>query len=194
MRLTLTFTLQVLWGVPDGEDLQCAHNSSSELPTCVNTSFPGYAGNWSMANTKTPGVRGGGLATATSYTPGEYGKYVHPFAVWTAEMAFPLHSSMPIGDAWHGGLLDPAANLSGFDPSQHEQVHSFSTSLYHHPNHHHHHNRNLPLLPLLHHRSTGTSILAELSTFANIPGTTARGLPLSAPSIAPQRSQKPRPS
>ena len=55
-------TYDVMWGVPDGAGLNCsASGHHPYLPTCVNTSFPGYAGTWSMAG----GL--GGLRTATSY-------------------------------------------------------------------------------------------------------------------------------
>ena len=55
-------TYDVMWGVPDGAGLSCsASGHHPYLPTCVNTSFPGYAGTWSMAG----GL--GGLRTATSY-------------------------------------------------------------------------------------------------------------------------------
>ena len=85
-------TYDVLWGVPDGEDLHCAANASSPggsyLPVCVNTSFPGYAGDWTMASAK-PGLAGVGLTTATAYDAATYGKYTSPAGTWTAELAFP---------------------------------------------------------------------------------------------------------
>ena len=59
-------TYDVLWGVADGDDLHCEHASlpSNLYPTCVNTSFPGYSGNWTTfaRNHK-------GLATATHFDP-----------------------------------------------------------------------------------------------------------------------------
>ena len=55
-------TYDVMWGVPDGAGLNCSRaGQHSYLPTCVNTSFPGYAGSWTMAGTA------GGLRTSTSY-------------------------------------------------------------------------------------------------------------------------------
>ena len=132
-------TYDVLWGVPDGEGLQCAGAPKpgsppppAYLPTCVNTSFPGYAGSWTMANNATPGVAGGGLTAATSYDAAQYGEYVHPFAVWTAEIAFPLRSG-----GGHGGLLDgarPNGLAAASDPSQQPQVYwHFDLSRAEHP-------------------------------------------------------------
>lgn len=104
-------TYDVLWGVPDGEDLACLKSAPPpglksgvppsppplQVPVCVNTSFPGYAGSWTMAT----GRRGapGGLLTATHYRAADYGRHVAPYAVWTAELRFPLRAGR--GDAGH---------------------------------------------------------------------------------------------
>lgn len=66
-----------------GITFRCRHNK--DRPTCVNTSFKGYSGNWSMASSKVPrnqsvtrGARGTtaadhagdtGMITATSWDP-----------------------------------------------------------------------------------------------------------------------------
>jgi hypothetical protein len=101
----IVFRYDVLWGVPDGEGLQCAPNRSSasdgQIPVCVNTTSHFYSGDWTMYNEVKPGVHGGGLTSMTSYDPKEFGKFVYPFAVWSAEVAFPLHAG-----AGHGGVLD----------------------------------------------------------------------------------------
>ena len=60
-----------------------------------------------MLNSVTPGVAGGGLATATAYDASDYGKYAHPFATWTAEVAMPLRGGGGGASGRHGGLLDP---------------------------------------------------------------------------------------
>ena len=62
-------TYDVLWGVPDGAGLNCSaspNHPHAYLPTCVNTSFPGYAGSWTMAGGP------GGLRTGTSYDKNRY--------------------------------------------------------------------------------------------------------------------------
>jgi hypothetical protein len=120
-------TYDVLWGVPDGEGLACLKSAPSaaaapglQVPVCVNTSFPGYAGSWTMATRQRGAL--GGLLTATHYSPHDYGRYVAPYAVWTAELRFPLHAESGSGDAWHGGLLDagfpyPGRAFPGADPA-----------------------------------------------------------------------------
>ena len=42
----LNSTYDIKWGKPDGTAAQCTHNGSQwdRFPTCVNTSFSGYAG------------------------------------------------------------------------------------------------------------------------------------------------------
>ena len=54
-------TYDVLWGVPDGWGLHCDSGGGRVLPTCVNTSFPGYAGSWTMAD-----GRGGAAGETTT--------------------------------------------------------------------------------------------------------------------------------
>lgn len=118
-------TYDVLWGVPDGEGLNCSSASDPQpfLPVCTNTSFPGYPGSWTMWNARRPGqLSGGGLTSATAYNTSEYGQFASPFAVWTAEIAFPIRRG-----AGHGGLLDAGPPLSpdafdAYDPSRVPQV------------------------------------------------------------------------
>eukprot|EP00658_Telonema_sp_P-2_P047685 TRINITY_DN36288_c0_g1_i2.p1 TRINITY_DN36288_c0_g1~~TRINITY_DN36288_c0_g1_i2.p1 ORF type:complete len:299 (-),score=39.37 TRINITY_DN36288_c0_g1_i2:174-1070(-) len=97
-------TYDVLWGVPDQWGLLCSPNASELLPVCVNTSFPGYPGSWSMAPA---------MQTAT-YTPSwkEYGNHG-----WSLEVRFPMHP----GDK-HGGLLDGLTNTHRFDPAQGDRL------------------------------------------------------------------------
>ena len=131
-------TYDVLWGVPDGAGLSCAPSAGPGdiVPVCVNTSSPFYAGNWSMVNPRVAGLAGGGMTTATSYKTSEYATFVSPYAVWTAEIAFPLRSGTA-GGGWHGGLLDAtgeAAAYASYDPSDHEQVYwHFDISRAEHP-------------------------------------------------------------
>jgi hypothetical protein len=113
-------TYDVLWGVPDGDSRQCdGGRGPAYLPTCVNTSFPGYRGSWTMLNTQRAGRVGGGLSVATQYDPEQYGRFASPAATWTVEMALPLRSG-----AGHGGLLDGvlAASMSEHDPAASAQV------------------------------------------------------------------------
>lgn len=112
----LNATYDVNWGVPDGAGLQCDKDGTKPyLPVCVNTSFPGYAGNWSMIS-NIPGLSGGGLTTATAYDHDSFGKYIQPSASipsWSLEIAFPIRAH-----ANHGGLLDASGrDYSQFDPN-----------------------------------------------------------------------------
>ena len=60
------------------------------------------------------GLGAGGMTTATYYNRDEYGVFTYPSAMWSVEIAFPIHStpgySSGVGDAHastaHGGLLD----------------------------------------------------------------------------------------
>lgn len=118
--------LVVVQGVPDGANLGSAPACSecggggigSEpnwpvFPTTVNTTFPGYPGNWTMKAADN-GVAAGGMTSATHYSKESYGVYTYPSAMWSAEIAFPIHStpgySSGVGDPHastaHGGLLD----------------------------------------------------------------------------------------
>ena len=97
----LNATYDVNWGVPDNADLACDDTNNREkpyLPVCVNTSFPGYAGNWTMKNRNSKGPRG--LRTATFFKQNMFGKYITNNE-WTLEIAFPISRSQ-----YHGGLLD----------------------------------------------------------------------------------------
>lgn len=116
-------TYDVLWGVPDGEGLACDSGSGpSYLPSCVNTSFHGYRGNWTMLNPSEPGLRGGGLVVATHYEPSDYAAFTLPWAVWTVEMAFPIRAG-----PGHGGLLSAGPETEQvegeFDPATSQQAH-----------------------------------------------------------------------
>ena len=55
-------TYDIKWGKPDGTKLACDESGSSwpALPTCVNTSFGGYPGNWTMVQKTHPGACKGG--------------------------------------------------------------------------------------------------------------------------------------
>ena len=52
-------TYDIKWGKPDQTSLLCDASGTGAgwpaLPTCVNTSFGGYAGNWTMATKLHPG-------------------------------------------------------------------------------------------------------------------------------------------
>ena len=102
----LNATYDVNWGVPDGDGLSCdksPEHSRSYVPVCVNTSFPGYSGNWSMKSDDSAYV---GLQTATNYDQKKFGVYkVDNF--WTLEIAFPI-----TGSQHHGGLMDKDVGLS----------------------------------------------------------------------------------
>ena len=112
----LNSTYDVNWGVPDGDGLSCDKSAGRDapyLPVCVNTSFPGYTGNWTMR-----GSNGSGLRTATYAPPGTFSKYLGG-NFWSVEIAFPIRQSKDPG-ASHGGLLDTdsASNsYSKYDPN-----------------------------------------------------------------------------
>jgi hypothetical protein len=91
-------TYDVNWGVPDQDGLSCDKSSNRAkkyLPVCVNTSFPGYDGNWTMVSL---GNRTNGLHSATFAS--NQSKYVEGNS-WTLEIAFPIRKGVD-----HGGLLD----------------------------------------------------------------------------------------
>ena len=56
-------TYDIKWGKPDQTPLLCDASGCGAgwpaLPTCVNTSFGGYAGNWTMATKMHPGPTSG---------------------------------------------------------------------------------------------------------------------------------------
>lgn len=95
--------------------LQCDGNASRPwLPVCVNTSFPGYAGSWSMVSSPPLGASPrnatvapspAGMRTATAFDPATFGRFVFPNNIWTLEVAFPIR-----GGPHHGGLLDANVN------------------------------------------------------------------------------------
>ena len=53
------YVYDIKWGKPDQTSLLCDASGTGAgwpaLPTCVNTSFGGYAGNWTMATKLHPG-------------------------------------------------------------------------------------------------------------------------------------------
>ena len=96
-------TYDIKWGVPDGAGLGSAPFSDPDwavFPTAVNTTFPGYAGNWTM-KADVDGLAAGGMTTATSYAADDFQTFRYPSARWSLEIAFPIQSSPT-----HGGLLD----------------------------------------------------------------------------------------
>ena len=137
----LNATYDIKWGVPDGADLPSAPACGacggggignvtdwSVFPTTVNTSFPGYPGNWTM-KAAADGLAGGGMTTATHYDPDLFGVFTYPATTWSLEIAFPLRStpgySSGVGDSRaptaHGGLLDAdptrQAEYDTYDPN-----------------------------------------------------------------------------
>jgi hypothetical protein len=103
-------TYDVNWGVPDQDGLACDSNpnrTSPYLPTCVNTSSPFYAGNWTMAGSS----GGAGLKSAT-HTYSALGS-INASGAWTLEIAFPIRKGggQQDGNTTHGGLLDTDASL-----------------------------------------------------------------------------------
>lgn len=102
----LNATYDVNWGVPDGDGLTCdksSNHSRSYIPVCVNTTFPGYSGNWSMKSDDPDYV---GLQTATNYDKKMFGIY-KAGNFWTLEIAFPIAASQH-----YGGLMDKDGGLS----------------------------------------------------------------------------------
>jgi|EP01043_Picozoa_sp_COSAG02_P037180 hypothetical protein len=81
-------TYDIKWGKPDGTPLKCDNTGASwpALPTCVNTSFPGYNGNWTMVTKLHPGPMKERLGTRntmpalmnSSLTPGTRGTTAWP--------------------------------------------------------------------------------------------------------------------
>lgn len=110
----LNATYDVNWGRADCAPLACSHAGGAgaggwaSLPTCVNTSFHGYAGNWSMVNANASAPLARGMRTATAWTPGAFGVPTFPHAAWTLEIAFPIAAfdGRASGAGWRGGLLD----------------------------------------------------------------------------------------
>ena len=105
---SLNATYDINWGVADGNGLQCQLNRTDgqPLPVCVNTSFPGYAGTWTMYP---------GLQAATHYNQDDFGKYRYPSSTWTLEIAFPIKATVV-----HGGLLsaDQDTSYAAYDPNK----------------------------------------------------------------------------
>ena len=102
---TLNATYDVNWGVPDNAGLSCDDTNDGEkeyLPVCVNTTFPGYSGNWTMKDIRgsDAAVNNKGLKTATDFDENTFAKYIEENE-WTLEIAFPIQRS-----EYNGGLLD----------------------------------------------------------------------------------------
>ena len=95
----LNSTYDINWGAADGLKLQCAVTNSAaaqqHLPVCVNTSFPGYAGNWSMVdNHSATKPWSKGLTTATWFSEEDFGKHRENLTnKWSAELAFPIRAN-----------------------------------------------------------------------------------------------------
>jgi len=131
----LNATYDINWGVPDGLHLNCVDNDTlaSSLPVCVNTSFPGYTGNWTMYDYSGATHNGdrSGMVTATAFDREAFGRFSgtgernETTSVWTAEIAFPIASNWEeSASGRHGGLLDTSwsqdhspSNYSRFDPN-----------------------------------------------------------------------------
>ena len=109
----LNATYDVNWGVPDNAGLSCDDTMDREkpyLPVCVNTTFSGYSGNWTMKVTgEGTDDRDKGLKTATSFSESNFGNYIDD-GEWTMEIAFPIERS-----AHHGGLLDTYGDDRSYD-------------------------------------------------------------------------------
>jgi hypothetical protein len=119
----LNSTYDIKWGKPDCGPDKCDQSGDSwpALPTCVNTSFSGYGGNWSMATRYHPGPmnlpntapallngsatdpsRGTtawnhtgdtGMLTATSWDPAAFNNYRFPSSEWSLEIRFPIRQT-----------------------------------------------------------------------------------------------------
>lgn len=140
----LNSTYDIKWGKPDMTALACSTNGTDwpALPTCVNTSFPGYAGSWTMATANhphngsaTPGTQGNtssdhagdaGLISGTSWEPAAWNSFVFPHSAWSLEVRFPIrqtpgYSTRSPGPGDHGGLLDAdpvrQSEWNKFDPA-----------------------------------------------------------------------------
>merc|ERR1712216_376853 len=121
----LNATYDVNWGVPDQSGAICDSINPSNpgflktpwLPVCTNTTDKAYpGGNWTMWS-GAPHVSG--LRSATSYNESTFGKYTHPYATWSLEIAFPIRSgAAKDGGVLHGGLLSAAdgVDMLEFDP------------------------------------------------------------------------------
>ena len=109
----LNATYDVNWGVPDNAGLSCDDTDDREqryLPVCVNTTFSGYSGNWTMKDIREDSTEGNkGLVTATSFDESNFGNYKEG-AEWTIEIAFPIQRS-----DYHGGLLDTFGDEKNYD-------------------------------------------------------------------------------
>ena len=132
----LNCTYDIKWGKPDGVPLACGTGDAAVAPAyCVNTSFHGYAGNWTMVARAPPPAGGGdagGLRAATHFEPADFGRFVwgeqRPGgAGWSLEVAFPIratanYSTEALGPSAHGGLLDAdpsrQALYDAFDPAR----------------------------------------------------------------------------
>ena len=123
----LNATYDVNWGVPDNAGLSCDNTKDREkpyLPVCVNTTFSGYSGNWTMKDERENAHEDKtGLKTATSFSESSFGKYIDG-GEWTMEIAFPIERS-----EYHGGLLDTFGDDKTYD-RYHPKFADESTPLY----------------------------------------------------------------
>ena len=115
----LNCTYDIKWGKPDGVPLACGTGDATVAPAyCVNTSFHGYAGNWTWpARRRRPPAAATRAACArrrTSSRPtsaGSCGRAAAGRRGLSLEVAFPIratanYSTEALGPSAHGGLLD----------------------------------------------------------------------------------------
>jgi hypothetical protein len=124
----LNSTYDIKWGKAVGSCTRGGIQSNGSyvqpdwkvFPTCVNTSFRGYAGSWSMASAAVPHnatyhppvnppawpkltgstastaaqlVGNTGMLSATSWDPEAFDSFVYPSSKWTAEIRFPIRQT-----------------------------------------------------------------------------------------------------
>jgi hypothetical protein len=155
----LNASYDIKWGKPDITPAKCDASGSGAswpaLPTCVNTSFGGYAGNWSMATryhpgptnanppalingSATDGSRGTtacvadqagdtGMLTATSWDPEAFGKYRFPSSEWSVEVRFPIRQT----PGYSTSALGPGAHggLLDADPARQAEWDQYDPAL-----------------------------------------------------------------
>ena len=152
-------TYDIKWGKPDGTSLACDNSGESwpALPTCVNTSFRGYAGNWTMATKLHPGPMAGQLSNTTkgalmnaTLTPGargttaweiaaedtgmisataweSYEHYTFPYSQWSAEIRFPIRQT-PGYWTQGGGYPISHGGLTDSDPMRQKEWDQYDPS------------------------------------------------------------------
>ena len=110
----LNGTYDVNWGVPDNAGLSCDDTNdrgNKYLPVCVNTTFSGYAGNWTMKDERKDysTLNNKGLKTATNFDENLFAQY-NQGSEWTLEIAFPIQRSED-----NGGLLDTFGDDASYE-------------------------------------------------------------------------------